>query len=225
MPLKALNKKIRKIKKDIRVLNKLHFVRGCYHNDNIAEVAENQGIPISTAYRWIKEWNEGGYNGLKPNFGGGRESKLNYQQKLDLFTTLYNKDIVTTDIVLDTIKEKFDVVYSKKQAREIAKKMGFTFSKGYPVNMELDPKKAKKFLEEVAELDYNNQIIGFLDQTACQDLSNVPKTLNVRGTPNRVKKRGVKIRKTAMGFQSINGNPALNFPDNSRSPNMIRFIA
>ena len=124
---------------------------------------------------------------------------------------LYNKDVVTSEIVYETIKEEFGVDYSIKQAREIAKNMGFTFSKSYPVNVEVDPKKAKKFFKEVAELDYSTQIIGFLDQTSCQDSSNVPKTLNLRGTPNKMKKHGVKIRQTAMGFQAVNGNPTLFF--------------
>ena len=39
MPLKVLNKKIKNIEKDVRVLNKLHFILACYHNDNIPEVA------------------------------------------------------------------------------------------------------------------------------------------------------------------------------------------
>ena len=214
-----------KLEKDVRVLNKLYFIRACYHNDNIPEVAKEQDLPISTAYRWINEWNEGGYEGLKPKYCGGKKPGLNYDDKLKLFEILYFKDVVTTEIVHQTIKEEFGIDYSKKQAREIAKSIGFTFSSSYPVNVEVDPKKVKKFFDEVAELDYFNQIIGFLDQTACQDSSNVPKTLNLRGSKNRMKKHGVKIRQTAMGFQAINGNPALSFPKNSRSPNMIRFAA
>ena len=225
MSLKSLKKKIRNKEKDVRVLNKLHFIRACYHNDNIPEVAKEQDLPISTAYRWINEWNEGGYEGLKPKYCGGKKPGLNYDDKLKLFEILYFKDVVTTEIVHQTIKEEFGIDYSKKQAREIAKSIGFTFSSSYPVNVEVDPKKVKKFFDEVAELDYFNQIIGFLDQTACQDSSNVPKTLNIRGFKNRMKKHGVKIRQTAMGFQAINGNPTLSFPKNSRSPNMIRFAA
>ena len=64
--LKSLKKKIRNKEKDVKVLNKLHFIRACYHDDNIPEVAKEQDLPISTAYRWINEWNEGGYEGLKP---------------------------------------------------------------------------------------------------------------------------------------------------------------
>ena len=39
MSLKSLKKKIRNKEKDVRVLNKLHFILACYHNDNIPEVA------------------------------------------------------------------------------------------------------------------------------------------------------------------------------------------
>ena len=80
------------------------------------------------------------------------------------------------------------------------------------------------FFDEVAKLDYFNQI-DFLDQTACQDSSNIPRTLNPRESKNRTKKHGVKIRQTDMDFQTINDNITLSFPKNPRSPNMIRFAA
>ena len=57
------------------------------------------------------------------------------------------------------------------------------------------------YQQYIAILDYFNQIICFLNQTACQDSSNVPRTLNPRGTKNRMKKHSVEIRQTAMGFK------------------------
>ena len=147
MPLKSLKKKIRKKEKDVKVLNKLHFIRACYHNDNIPEVAKQQDLPISTAYRWINQWNEGGYDGLKPKYHGGKRPGLNYYDKLKLFEILYSKEVVTTDIVHETIKKEFGIDYSTKQAREIAKSIGFTFSSPYPTNMEVDPKRVKKFID------------------------------------------------------------------------------
>ena len=42
-------------------------------------------------------------------------------------------------------------------------------------------------------------------------------------TKNKIKKRGKKFKQTAMGFQAVNGNSIVNFPENSCTPNMIKF--
>ena len=116
-----MKKKIRNKEKDVRVLNKLHFIRACYHNDNIPEVAKEQDLPLSTVYRWINEWNEGRYEDLKPKYCGGKKPGLSYDDKLKLFEILYFKDVVTTEIVHQTIKEEFGIDYSKNKQEKLLK--------------------------------------------------------------------------------------------------------
>ena len=53
MSKKQLNKKIRKLEEDTKVLYKLHFIRHLYNNKTIQEAAELEDISISTAYDWL----------------------------------------------------------------------------------------------------------------------------------------------------------------------------
>ena len=65
MNKKQLNKQIRKLEADTKVLYKLHFIRHLYNGKTIKEAAELEDISISTAYQWLNRWNENGIEGLK----------------------------------------------------------------------------------------------------------------------------------------------------------------
>ena len=52
-----------------------------------------------------------------------------------------------------------------------------------------------------------------------------PKILNKKGYKNEVEISANKIHQTAMGFQAINGVSHVSFPENSKSHNMMIFIA
>ena len=73
-------------------------------------------------------------------------------------------------------------------------------------------------------MNKNKQIIGFLDQTFC-DKNASPKILAKRNHKNEVTIPAKRIHQTAMGFQAINGESFIFFPENSRSHNMMLFVA
>lgn len=73
-------------------------------------------------------------------------------------------------------------------------------------------------------MNKNKQIIGFLDQTYC-DKNAPPKILSKRYRKNELKIPAKRIHQTAMGFQAINGKSYVSFPENSRSHNMMFFVA
>ena len=58
MNKKQLNKQIKKLEEDTKVLNKLHFIRHLYNKKTIEEAAKLEEISISTAYIWLNRWNE-----------------------------------------------------------------------------------------------------------------------------------------------------------------------
>ena len=43
---------------------------------SVEEAAELVGVTKATGYAWLKRWNSRGYEGIIPDFGGGRPSKL-----------------------------------------------------------------------------------------------------------------------------------------------------
>ena len=53
MNKKQLNKQIKKLEEDTKVLNKLHFIRHLYNKKTIEEAADLEEISISTAYAWL----------------------------------------------------------------------------------------------------------------------------------------------------------------------------
>ena len=63
-----------------------------------------------------------------------------------------------------------------------------------------------------------------MDQTFC-DKNAPPKILAKRNQKNELKVPAKRIHQTAIGFQAINGESYVSFPKNSRSHNMMFFMA
>ena len=100
-------------------------------------------------------------------------------EKEKLKELLEQEEVLTTEKAHKIIKENFDVDYTLKQVRIIVKSFGYTYPKPYPINVESNPQKIEEFKKEKLTI-YNlkEYIIGFLDQTSCQDPPNSPRTLN-----------------------------------------------
>ncbi|MBW9220964.1 helix-turn-helix domain-containing protein [Methanothermococcus sp. SCGC AD-155-M21] len=77
----------------------------------------------ATGYSWLKRWNSKGYEGLIPEFGGGRPPKLTKEQKEKLKEILNEKDSWTTKEVQKLIEKKFGVEYSSYHVRRILKSL------------------------------------------------------------------------------------------------------
>ena len=67
---------IKKLENDTRVLNKLYVILDVLHDESIPYIVEKHGISQGTVYNWIREWNEGGIEGLKRKKGSKGQSKL-----------------------------------------------------------------------------------------------------------------------------------------------------
>ncbi|CAD7771839.1 Winged helix-turn helix [Candidatus Methanoperedenaceae archaeon GB50] len=92
IPAEELDKRIKRLEKDTSVLKRLYFIRYLYRGMNVEEAAELVGVTKATGYAWLKRWNSNGYEGLIPDFGGGRPSKLTEEQKEKLKEMLKKKD-------------------------------------------------------------------------------------------------------------------------------------
>ena len=102
-----------------------------YRGMSVEEAAELVGVTKATGYSWLKRSNSNGYEGLIPEFGGGRPSKLSKEQKEELKEMLKEKDSWTAKEVQDLIKENFGVSYSSWQVRRILKSFGMKYTKPY----------------------------------------------------------------------------------------------
>ncbi len=127
-----LNKRIKSLEKDVKVLQRLYFIKYRYEGVAVEDAAKRVEISKPVAYIWQDRWNKEGYEGLKPKFAGGKPSKLSDAQKEQLKEILNKRDDWTTEETKKLISEKFLVEYSLKQIRIILRKFGMKLAKPYP---------------------------------------------------------------------------------------------
>lgn len=127
-----LLKRIKSLEKDVKVLQRLYFIKYRYEGVAVEEAAKRVGISKPVAYIWQDRWNKEGYEGLKPKFAGGKPSKLTNDQKEQLKEILNKRDDWTTENIRKTISKEFMVEYSLKQIRIILRKFGMKLAKPFP---------------------------------------------------------------------------------------------
>ena len=132
IPVEELDKRIKRLEKDARVLKRLYFIRYLCRGMSVEEAAELVGVTKATGYAWLKRWNSRGYEGIIPDFGGGRPSKLTEEQKEKLKEMLKEKEWTTKEVQeLIEAELEFGVVYSSWQVRRILKSFGMRYAKPY----------------------------------------------------------------------------------------------
>jgi len=126
-----LDRQIKRLETNTKVLQRLYFIRHRYAGDSVEEAAKRVGITKNSGYIWQRRWNKEGYVGLIPRYSGGRPSKLSDAQKEELKHLLENRNDWTSEEVRELIWERFDVQYTPKQIRVILRKMGMRHAKPY----------------------------------------------------------------------------------------------
>lgn len=126
-----LDRRIRSLEKDVRVLKRLYFVRYRYDGLSVEDAARNVGVTKMVGYQWQDRWNREGAEGLVPRFAGGRPSKLDESQKKVLKEFLVERDDWTTKEVKELILDEFGVEYTLKQVRVILRGFEMKFGKPY----------------------------------------------------------------------------------------------
>jgi len=110
-----LQKKIKSLEKDTKVLQRLYFIKYRYEGVSVEDAAERVEISKPVAYIWQDRWNNEGYEGLKPKFAGGKPPKLTNNQKDQLKEILNMRDDWTTEEIKKLISKEFKVEYSLKR--------------------------------------------------------------------------------------------------------------
>jgi len=129
MTAKELDKKIKKLEKDTKILQRIYFIKLRYAGKSVEESATFVGITKNNGYIWQERWNESGYDGLVPRYAGGKPSKLSDEQKARLKEMIDKRDDWTTDEVRRLIQSEFGAEYTLKQVRVILRKMGAKYGK------------------------------------------------------------------------------------------------
>jgi putative transposase len=119
IPQSEIDKRIKTLETDTKVLNRLYFIRFLYRNYSIKKAASEVQVSEPTAYQWLKRWNESGFKGIIPRFSGGAPSKLSEDQKQELYRHLDSGALFTLKMVKQYIFDKFGIRYSKMQVFRI----------------------------------------------------------------------------------------------------------
>ena len=149
MSIEELNRRIKTLENDTKILRRLYFIRYRYEGKMVSESAKLVGITKRVGYIWQARWNEKGYEGLNPQYAGGRPSKLTDSQKERLVQLLNQHDTWTTEEVRALIFKEFDVEYTAKQIRIILRNMGMRYAKPFTHDYRR-PRNA----EEILKKDY-----------------------------------------------------------------------
>ena len=128
----ALDEEIAKYVAFHRYYQRLIAIRIISEGRSIAEAARIMGKSYQTVHRWAKTCETEGLEGLKPSFGGGRPSKLTYDQFIELDKIIEETPNMSMKDVHLLVNDKFNVEYSLKQIGKIVKKLGYTYTKAYP---------------------------------------------------------------------------------------------
>ena len=116
-----------------RYYQRLIAVKIVSEGNTIADAANILGKSYQTVHRWMKTCEKEGLEGLKPSFGGGRPSKLTYEQLIELDKIIEETPNMSMKDVHILVNEKFNINYSLKQIGKITEKLGYNYSKAYPI--------------------------------------------------------------------------------------------
>ena len=93
MNIEDLNRKIKSVEKDVKILKRLYFIKFRYSRDSVEKASEKVGVTKRIGYIWQNRWNEKGYDGIIPRYAGGRPSKISDQQKSELEKILTKREL------------------------------------------------------------------------------------------------------------------------------------
>ena len=172
-----------------RYYQRLIAIRIISEGHSIAEAARIIGKSYQTVHRWAKTCESEGLEGLKPSFGGGRPSKLTYDQLIELDKIIEETPNMSMKDVHLIVNKKFDVDYSLKQIGKIVKKLGTT-----------------------------NDIIVLFDEASFQNEPYTQKSLYKRGTKHTQIVNPYKFKINATGSLTINGNSTITITNSSTAP-------
>jgi len=131
---------------DPEMVRRLGFIKNLYQGDTLGEAAGREGKSQPTGARWAQRWNDGGVDGLAPDHGGGRPSKLTARERTHLRQQLETARPKTIQDVIHLIEEEFGVTYHPNYIYELLRSFDMLSAKSRPKRPER-PDDADEILE------------------------------------------------------------------------------
>lgn len=112
---------------------------------------------------WVHRFELEGIDGLRDKIGRGKKPRLNQVQKEKIRELIgqtspedyqYNTATWTGPILIEWVKENFNIEYKKVQIYNILKELGFSYQKGKGFYPEADPLKQEQFKEDLKKTSF-----------------------------------------------------------------------
>ena len=119
---------IRRVKRDLQkfvdLYEKVTFIEELYCDETVKSAIEKRGKTPQTGYKWLKTWNDEGFDGLFRKEGSGRISKLSDYQIEILKTNITVKGLSSISEIKKEIQREFNVTYSERHLRRLIFDLG-----------------------------------------------------------------------------------------------------
>lgn len=119
---------IRKVKRDLQkfvdLYEKVTFIEELYYDETVKSAMEKRGKTPQTGYKWLKNWNENGFEGLFRKEGSGRISKLSDYQLEILKANISVKGLSSISEIKNEIYSEFGVTYSERHLHRLIFDLG-----------------------------------------------------------------------------------------------------
>lgn len=103
-------------------------MKNLYRGDTVPEAADREGRSPATGTRWASAWNEGGLDGLMPDFGGGRPAKLDDTEKEELLGRLREGQPWRIREIRRLLADGFDVEYHPNYLSTFLRNLGLSIT-------------------------------------------------------------------------------------------------
>jgi len=132
---------------ETRLVRRLCFVKGLHEGKTQQQAGDAVGVSQPTSSRWARAWNDGGVDGLRPRFGGGRPPKLSPAQWDDICTILEDGQPWTPQEIHALIEDRYGVTYHPTHLARKLRASGMHYAKPRP----MDPRSPDDAEEILAE--------------------------------------------------------------------------
>lgn len=126
--------------KNTFVLRILSFLYDLYYGMPISDACKKHKITKDTGYKYVRNWKDKGIEGLIPNYGDGRPSKLSENQLSLVKNEIRERKIRNAEDIVNFILKNFKVKYSLSWAYEFIRNLSLEDG----INYHLELKKLKK---------------------------------------------------------------------------------
>jgi len=200
---------------ETRLVRRLCFIKNVLLGDTDAIAARRVGVSQPTGGRWLTAWNEGGVDGLRPSFAGGRPAKLSPEQFEEFFALLEDGQPWTPQEIDTLLLDRYGVTYDRAHLARILRADGMQYAKPRQMDPRQSPDAEADFRERLGEALTKERsdeplILGFFDASWPQPFENSQRMWSYDRTVE-IDKPLVTVPWKTLGFYALLGKSTLCF--------------